>query len=446
MKPISICRHKDLLMDRSLLILDEDIDYCNLLVEIFTQASYTVAVGSTDWDLKAKLAELKPSIIVLDYKFGKRRGIEIVRDIHAVLPASKVMVVSCSLAEQTIRALIAEEIDGLFTKPLKPISFLKRASDLLSQIKVEATPEEAIRGKRGSFMVSGHRLSAFPGRSQASKRFAEKLNQVKAFKSRLLLVGQDGSPFKQVAEDIVEANRLDGELSEALIVFDQHNLDFSLLEAQAGQLKSEGFSGIMVAFAQAEKITDEDCVTIRQIQSEGGFLDQHSLQVRFIFCLRSELDTLYDAGDISTNVYMTLGATELKIPSLAECPEDIPLIAQKMLDDLAEARDLPVTPQLDDTARTYLREFPWANGFDELNVCVDSVLSRTADEFITQDHFPINGDKDTKAESLTPLKRYLLAERDEYVKALVELCDGDLKKAADSLGVTEESIKKLVSK
>ena len=95
-------------MDRSLLILDEDIDYCNLLVEIFTQASYTVAVGSTDWDLKAKLAELKPSIIVLDYKFGKRRGIEIVRDIHAVLPASKVMVVSCSLAEQTIRALIAE--------------------------------------------------------------------------------------------------------------------------------------------------------------------------------------------------------------------------------------------------------------------------------------------------------------------------------------------------
>ena len=141
-------------MERSILILDEDKDYCNLLEEIYSQADYLVTVAENDWDLAKRLIELKPSIVVADYKFGKLRGADLVRLVHQQSAKSKIVVASAPLAEQTIRGLIAEEIDGLFTKPLKPISFLKRSSELLTEGLPAANKPQSAPSKGESVRIT----------------------------------------------------------------------------------------------------------------------------------------------------------------------------------------------------------------------------------------------------------------------------------------------------
>lgn len=425
-------------MERSILILDEDKDYCNLLNEIFSQAGYRVNVAKPSWNIADKLQELEPSIVVLDYRFGNQKGVDLVRLVHDTRASIKVIVASDTLAEQTIRALIEVGIDGLFTKPLKPISFLKRASDLLSETSIQRPEHAALLDAPDGFVVSGFQISSFPGRSQISRRFAEKLVQVRGFKSRLLLVGEEGAPFRLVAHDLVKEGM---DSTDALIFFEKDNLEFSGLAGQAAQLKDEGFTGLVITLLDAEQIADEDTAVIRQIQAPGGLADQWGLNVRFIFCLREELDILYDKSLISTNVYMTLGATELRIPRLRECVEDIPLLAERMLSDLCDIRELTTIPHLDESAKAYLREFPWKQGFDELNVVLDRLLERAHDEVISAEHFPAEDGQAGEREKQTPLKRYLLQVRDEYVEAVIELCGGDLGRAADSLMVSEGDLR-----
>ncbi|MEM7672860.1 MAG: response regulator [Verrucomicrobiota bacterium] len=429
-------------MDRSVLILDEDQDYCNLLREVYSQADYSVTLGVVDQDLSEVLRELLPSIVVIDYKFGEHRGVDLVRLIHSISPESKVIVASAPLPEQTIRGMIMEEIDGLFTKPLKPISFLKRSSELLTE-KKHPDQESDRADDSGSVKKQKFSSSAFPGRSLAAKRFIEKLMQVKEFKSRLLLVGAEGSPFRSVAQDLVDSL---GRNTEALAFFAAFELNVDSLEAQVNQLKKEGFDSLTVSMLDGEKLTDEDVRTVREIQAADGFAERWKFPIRFIFCIRTELDVLYDRQEVSTSVYMTLGATELVIPSLSECLEDIPRIAQRMIRKIVATNNIGIVPTLDNSAKEYLRSQPWGNGFDELEVLLHGILIKGNLKRLSDKHFledsPVS---QSDEEQTSPLRRHLVTQRDEYIQAVLKMSGGDISKASSSLGIDIEGIKRFLS-
>ncbi|MGB0371895.1 MAG: response regulator [Opitutales bacterium] len=430
-------------MERSVLILDEDQDYCNLLEEVYSQAEYDVTIGDLKSDIGKDLARIKPSIVVIDFKFGNYRGVDLVRIVHNHSPESKVIVASAPLPEQTIRGMIMEEIDGLFTKPLKPISFLKRSSELLVEKNELADAQVDATNVQSESNAETFKANSIPGRSLAAKRFLEKLVHVREFKSRLLLVGDEGSPFRAVSKDLIGAL---GKNTEALSYFEAYGLSVEALESQALQLKKEGFTRLTVAMLDGEKLTDEDVRVIREIQAPQGYSEKWAFPIRFVFCIRTELDTLYDRQEISTSVYMTLGATELVIPSLNECAEDIPQIAQKMIRDFVTSNGLDTMPILEGSAKEYLRNYPWENGFDEMEVLLQSVIVKGNHTRITEKHFTEDAtESNIEEEAVSPLRKHLVTQRDEYIQAVLKMSGGDIEKASASLGIDIDGIKRFLA-
>ena len=151
--------------------------------------------------------------------------------------------------------------------------------------------------------------------------------------------------------------------------------------------------------------------------------------------------------EISTGVYMTLGATELRIPSLSECADDIPQIAQRMIREIATSEGKDKIPALDDGARDYLRTREWEHSFDELEVLLQSVVLRTqkssiSAKMLTSDGSDGGGCVDV---GVSPLRQHLISQRDEYIQAVLVMSNGNYEKASSALGIDIKAIKKLLT-
>ncbi|MEM9025472.1 MAG: hypothetical protein AAGB06_00915, partial [Verrucomicrobiota bacterium] len=233
---------------------------------------------------------------------------------------------------------------------------------------------------------------------------------------------------------------------EALAFFAAFEMNVDTLEAQVNQLKKEGFDSLTVSMLDGEKLTDEDVRTIREIQATDGFAERWKFPIRFIFCIRTELDVLYDRQEVSTSVYMTLGATELVIPSLSECVEDIPRIAQRMIRKIVATNNIGIVPTLDNSAKEYLRNQPWGNGFDEMEVLLHGVLIKGNLKRLSDKHFLEDSpESHLDEEQASPLRRHLVTQRDEYIQAVLKMSGGDISKASSSLGIDIEGIKRFLN-
>ena len=155
--------------------------------------------ANTDYDL-----------VVTDHKMPEMSGAEFMGEIKKLKPEVPVIMVSGYLENDTIRALIGGGVGGVFLKPLNIFSLLERTAELI---------EEARRCKQadqpGKVSEAGELLEvanagaeiefvfrSFPCKSQASIAFAERLYSLRNFKSTLSLIGEAGTQFRLICEDI----------------------------------------------------------------------------------------------------------------------------------------------------------------------------------------------------------------------------------------------------
>ena len=98
--------------------------------------------------------------------------------------------------------------------------------------------------------------------------------------------------------------------------------------------------------------------------------------VRVIAATNKELISLVQAGKFREDLYYRLSTVPIRVPSLHDRPEDIPLLFRKFAADFADKyKTAPV--QLDDEAKQLLINYPWPGNVRELKNIAEqiSVLS-----------------------------------------------------------------------
>lgn len=104
--------------------------------------------------------------------------------------------------------------------------------------------------------------------------------------------------------------------------------------------------------------------------------------VRVIAATNKDLLQLVDQNKFREDLYYRLSTVPIRVPSLKERPEDIPLLFRKFAVDFAERyRTAPV--QLDDDARNYLTHYPWPGNVRELKNIAEQISVLAKDKQIT---------------------------------------------------------------
>ncbi|MGJ3241726.1 MAG: sigma-54-dependent transcriptional regulator [Opitutales bacterium] len=424
-------------MAKRILILDDDEDFNSLLTDIFKQADYAVHSEEDPEDALELFRKEPFDLVVTDQKMPNITGAEFMAEIKEIKADVPVIMVSGYLDNETIRDLIKEGVGGVFLKPLNVFSLLKRTAELIEETQAESdgAPGEGHVPKKSEFSHSlPFRFRSYPCKSDVSASFAKKVFSLRNFKSNLLLIGEAGVDFWGICQDLAEFTPED-KGSFAFL----HKADFSA-EKVAHLVDSAHEADApraTVVLLDAQELNEGQKQLVYQIARKEPPFNAAAVPIRFIFCLNDDLDTLYERGVIDENLYILMGTSEARAPSLREIPEDIPVLAQQMVVDIASERGLPQVPRIDRDAREFLKNQPWPGNHRSLRKAVSDALDRSQDEILTLDAFSSGGPVKSNGGTLTNerFEESLRQFRDTYVRSFIIFCDGDRERAGKLLAL-----------
>jgi len=176
---------------------------------------------------------------------------------------------------------------------------------------------------------------------------------------------------------------------------------------------------------------------------------EDSIDVRIISATHRSLSEQVDAGEFRQDLFYRLNVIELKMPSLREIPEDIPLMVAEVLVRLArQAGTTP--PAISDDAMLALRRYDFPGNVRELENILERAQALCSDNQITAtDLYLTQNTRSEKAASLDgalgtrglPLHDFLdQVEREAITKAL-EATRFNKTAAAKLLGITFRSLR-----
>jgi DNA-binding NtrC family response regulator len=421
----------------NILIVDDDPIFSSLLGDVFKQAGYAVeSASSADAAMETLKAGTPFDLVVTDQRMPGTTGTEFVKKLLQLRPGLPVVMVSGFLKSEDIRHLIRDGIGGVFIKPLNIFQLLKRAALLIEKSHAGTTGENKESDAETGDDTQPRLLRG--ARGAAATRFFRQMEGLHGVSSNLVAVGAPGTDFDALAHDLA-----DPQLDTVFPLRPSDLDDPELLASRMGGLATRSPGRLMLVLDRVGELTPARTGTVFAISRCTPPFDRTGLSMRFLFCLDLDPDELFSAGKLDENLYLFMGTMELKVPALAEMTEDIPAIAQAMLDRAPGARCL-----LSDAAAEALKTLDWSGGLLRLQSVLADAAAATEGATIDAETIRLaHRGALSVAESaqVSDLREYLAAEAGEYVLAMSSLLD-DLPRTASALGLPAETARRLIAR
>lgn len=424
-------------MSKRILILDDDPDFTSLMTDIFKQSNYETVPYL---DPKAALAALTTEsfdMLVTDHRMPGMTGEVLVRELRKTHPALPIVVVSGFLDNDTIRDLIRDGVGGIFLKPLNVVNLLKRTATLLNEADAAGnrlTPD-AEQDQR-------HRLpfefDTFPCLHPRTIDFASQLYAKRAFKGMMSLVTPPGTNLKGILRDM---ERFDKEAYAPFALF----TPAETTEAAISKVLAANTSGKTqtLVFKYPESATPEARALIVALGSRKAPFEAYATP-RIILALGHTVDELFEKKRIDEDLYIQASVTEITVPALSDCDDEIPILATRIL--ARHCADAGIRPalRLHKLAHIWLRERPWFGNYEELQLHIRRAAESPQAGLVTRESFAQESHEHQWIDSeqgITALEPYLARLRDDYIQAVLILCEGDEHLAAEATGISPESLR-----
>lgn len=200
---------------------------------------------------------------------------------------------------------------------------------------------------------------------------------------------------------------------------------------------------------QAKLLTFLDSKTFTRVGGERLL----TVDVRLVAATNRDLEAEVTSGKFRRDLFYRLNVFTVRVPSLRNRPEDIPILINDLLSQLAEKMGLPSIPSVTPDIYSIIQTYDWPGNVRELRNILERALILSAGKNIRVEHISLG----TKALSVTghidevghtvdeqlsgPMPEVLEnVKRDLIVKALRQ-SSGSVTVAAANLGITRESLK-----
>jgi two-component system nitrogen regulation response regulator GlnG len=184
----------------------------------------------------------------------------------------------------------------------------------------------------------------------------------------------------------------------------------------------------------------------RQVKRVGAN-DYRTVDVRVVAATHVDLEGAVKAGKFREDLFHRLAVLRVTLPPLRERPEDIPLLMDTVLERMGRAPSA-----LSEQTRALLTQYPWPGNVRELRNIVERVVNMG--EEALPDMAPVLVDKPRQAgaglELDLPFKeakeRLIEGFERDYLKGLLERCEGNVSRASREAGIDRVYLRKLLKK
>jgi two-component system response regulator GlrR len=415
------------------LLVDDDADLLRLLSMRLSAAGYRVdAVESAEAALD-QLALHRPQLVISDVQLPGADGLALFDQIRARHPSLPVILLT---AHGTIPDAVEATARGVYTYLTKPFdgkALLETVAAALALSPPAQSPTAAAEPWR----------AAIVSRSPRMAELLEETRLVAASDASVLIRGDSGTGKELLAQAVHEASRRAG---RPFVAVNCSAIPETLLESELfGHVKgaftgaTRDRDGLFRAADGGTLFLDEigdmppalQVKLLRVLQERAvrpvGANQSTPIDVRVLSATHRDLEALLADGSFRQDLFYRLNVVTLRLPTLAERREDIPLLAQHFLAGIAARQGRPLNGFAPDALRA-LAAAAWPGNVRQLHNVVEQVCALSTTPLV-----PLalvqRALRTTGVDVLSYAEARRRFERD-YLVGLLKLTDGNVADAA----------------
>ena len=375
-----------------ILIIDDERAIRKTLGEILSYEGYKVEEASDGEEGLKKFKEKNYDVVLCDIKMPKLDGIEFLDKAREANPDIPIIMIS---GHGTIETAVEAVKKGAFDYISKPpdlnrlLITLRNAMDKTSLV----TETKVLKRKVG-------KVQEMIGNSPAIQRIKDTIEKVAPTEARVLITGENGVGKELVARwlheksnrstgPLVEVNcaAIPGELIESELFGHEKGSFTSAIKQRIGKFE-QASGGTLFLDEIGDMSLSAQAKVLRALQ-EGkitrvGGDKEISVDVRVVAATNKDLLKEVEEKNFRLDLYHRLSVILVHVPSLNDRRDDIPLLADKFLENICAEYGI-AKKEIEADALEVLRDYNWTGNIRELRNVVERLVILSGKTIVKED-------------------------------------------------------------
>ncbi|MGH9967054.1 MAG: sigma-54-dependent transcriptional regulator [Pyrinomonadaceae bacterium] len=383
---------------RRVLIIDSDRTSAEALSELIAGWNYNVLLAKSTDEGLARLAEATPSVIIAGSSTSSAEGFSLLREIRAVQPQTPVILLTGDGSIETALNAIQEEgAYHYFEKPVEADK-LRIVLDRAVELTEAKRENELLRRQlqdRGAF-------GELVGKSEPMRAIYSLIEQVAPSSASVLLTGDSGTGKELVARTLHQKSpRKD----KPFVAINCSAIPETLMESELFGHEKGAFTGAASRRQGCFELADTGTLLLDEIAEMPALLQAKLLRVieersirrlgsrkeinvdvRVLAATNRNPEEAVQSGSLREDLLYRLNVFRIRLPPLKDRKEDLPLLAQHLVTQLAEKHNRPAR-FLSPGAIHALQFHAWPGNVRELRNVIERAVIICSGEQIERHHF-----------------------------------------------------------
>ncbi len=449
---------------KHILITDDEASIRSALREILEFEGYTADEAENGKTALEKLSENNYGVMFLDIKMKGMDGFEVLEEINQRgLNVPVIMLTGHGTIETAIQATKLGAFDFL-QKPPDLNRLLITVRNALQQGKLK----EQNKAMRRSLV----NVSEIVGESSSIKQIKATIQKVAPTDARVLITGENGTGKELVARWLHEYSRRN---DDPFIEVNCAAIPAELLESELFGHEQGAFTGAsrrrIGKFEQADKGTlflDEigdmsstaQAKVLRALQENKitrvGGAENITVDVRILAATNKDLATEIKENNFREDLYHRINVIPIHVPPLRDRREDIPLLAEHFMAQMAGRDIIFEGKSFSDEALDLLKSLDWSGNVRELHNVVErlGILSnepeidaQTVKMLVSiPGKSSADGSFEDIIEEFSTFQEFKEAAEDKFIRYQLAKNEWNISQTADQIGIQRSHLYNKIKK
>ncbi|MGC1106755.1 MAG: sigma-54 dependent transcriptional regulator [Candidatus Acidiferrales bacterium] len=434
------------------LVVDDEASIRKLCMTIGEKLGFAVSEAENAEAALALVEAHLPEVVIADLKLPQMSGVELLRQIKHLLPATEVAIMT---GHGTVESAVDAMKLGAYDYIEKPFRVEKLRS-LLQRMaeKVSLVAENQFLRER---MDAETRLDGIVGTSTKIQDVLRMVARLKDSPAPVLIVGESGTGKELVARAIhfrgplaqrpfvaVDCGALVPTLMESELFGHEKGAFTGALKSKAGLFQAAN-GGTIFLDEIGELPLEMQAKLLRVLQEKEvrpvGSNESVAVDVRVIAATNRDLEAAYRAGAFRKDLFFRLNVVIVHMPALRERRADIPVLVRSFLERHAAGENVQISAAV---MKAFL-QYDWPGNIRELENCIARALALGDRQSIGLNDLPpalrSSEETDFSTEDSRVLASTALADMERMtIIRVFEQVGGDKALAGKMLGISRATL------